>query len=329
MTSGAPLDWVSVVIPTHNRAQTLPRAMDSVWEQAYRPIELIVVDDGSTDATREVVSGWAAQHEDSGGFSVRYVDQANRGANSARNRGIQEARGSYVGFLDSDDRWLPAKLVKQVSVLRGSHRTGDVYCGVTHVDLVTGRSVGEDVVGEASGDLLRALLVRDVTGPTSCHLLRREVFDVVGFFDEALPARQDWDMWIRVASAFRIGCVPEPLVELGEHSGERVGRKDLNELLGHRRIFEKYAELRAKQPLWVRLAARSAMYRRHGRVYFHRGVSRWWGIGYEVLAILTWPFCFDSYAALAGMLMPRGARGRLHRIWNRVFGRTPFAIRSH
>jgi hypothetical protein len=116
---------------------------------------------------------------------------------------------------------------------------------------------------------------------------------------------------------------------MGEHSGERVGSKALNELLGHRRIFWKYAGLRAKQAFWVRLAARSAMYRRHGRVYFHRGLSRWRGIGYEVLAILTWPFCFDSYAALTGMLLPRNFRARLHRGWNRLFGRTPFAIRSH
>ncbi len=329
MTPDPSLDRVSVVIPTHNRAQTLPRAMDSVWAQTHRPIELIVVDDGSTDATREVVSGWAAQHEESEHFSARHVYQANRGANAARNRGIREARGTYVAFLDSDDRWVPAKLAKQLAVLRHDERIGDVYCGVTHIDLVTGQSIGENVVGEASGDLLRALLIRDVTGPTSCHLLRREVFDAVGVFDEALPARQDWDMWIQVASGYRIGCVPEPLVELGEHSGERVGRKDLNELLGHRRIFKKYAGLRANQPLWVRLAARSAMYRRHGRVHFHRGGSWWRGIGYEILAILTWPFCFDSYAALAGMLLPRGVRGRLHRLWNRVFGRTPLAIRSH
>jgi glycosyltransferase involved in cell wall biosynthesis len=323
------LETVSVVIPTHNRAQTLPRTLESVWEQTFRPIELILVDDGSTDATAEVVSDWAAQHEEAQDFVVRSLYQENAGANAARNRGIRAAQGAYVAFLDSDDRWRADKLAKQIAVLRQNERMGDVYCGLTHVDLATGQPVGEAVLGGASGDLLRELLVRDVTGPTSCHLLRREVFDVVGCFDESLPARQDWDMWIRVASAYQIGCVPEPLVEMGEHTGERVGRKALNELQGHRRIFEKYAGLRAKQPLWVRLAARSAMYRRHGRVYFHRGISRWQGIGYELLAILTWPLGFDSYAALAGMLLPRNLRERLHRGWNRIFGRTLLAIRSH
>jgi glycosyltransferase involved in cell wall biosynthesis len=323
------LERVSVVIPTHNRAQTLPRTLESVWAQTHRPIELILVDDGSTDATPQVVADWAAQHEAAPDFVVRSLYQDNAGANAARNRGIAAAEGAYVSFLDSDDRWQPEKLAKQLALLRGDARMGGVYCGLTHVDLATGQPVGEAMLGGASGDVLRQLLIRDVTGPTSCHLLRRAVFEEVGCFDESLPARQDWDMWIRVATSYRIGCVPEPLVEMGEHSGERVGSKALNELKGHRRIFAKYAALRAQQPLWVRLAARSAMYRRHGRVYYHRGVSRWRGMGYEVLAILTWPVCFDSYAALAGMLLPRDLRQWLHRGWNRVFGRTPFAIRSH
>ena len=146
-TRAQALERVSVVIPTHNRAQTLSRTLESVWAQTHRPIELILVDDGSTDATPQVVADWAAQHEAAPDFVVRRLYQDNAGANAARNRGIAAAEGAYVAFLDSDDRWQPDKLAKQIAVLRGDARMGDVYCGLTHVDLATGQPVGEAVLG--------------------------------------------------------------------------------------------------------------------------------------------------------------------------------------
>ena len=320
---------VSAIVPTHNRAELILCALDSVWSQTYRPIELIVVDDGSTDRTEALVEAWAREHHESEGFRCRYVRQENGGANSARNRGIRESRGDFVAFLDSDDRCLRWKLEMQMPVFRRDQEIGGVYCGLRQVNLDTGGSMPGAPRGYPSGWLLRALLMRDVTGPTSCYVVRKDCFERVGAFDESLPARQDWDMWIRLSAEYKIGCVPEVLVEQGEHCGERVRSNPAREVEAHQAIFRKYASLRAGFPLWVSQAARGAMYRRRGRVYFHRGESGARAALMYVLAITNWPFCFDSYAALGGVVLPKSLRLRLHVAWNRIFGRTFLGIHSH
>lgn len=319
---------ISVVIPTYNRADILPDTLDSVWSQTYRPLEVLVVDDGSTDETQQVLKTWKSRRE-AADFLVCLLSQANQGANAARNRGIREVRGECIAFLDSDDLWLPDKLRRQMALFEERPEVGAVYCGLRHRDLETGQVVEASGLGYPSGSLLPQLLIQDVTAPTPCFVLRRACFDRAGLFDESLPARQDWDMWIRVAEHYPFGCVPEVLVEQREHSGERVRSNPQNELRASKAIFQKYRYLRRQYPFWVSLAARSAMYRRRGRVLCHRRESWLRGVGWELAAICVWPFAFDSYAALAGMFLPGGFRGRLHRGWNRVFGRTGLAIRSH
>jgi len=321
--------WVSAVIPTHNRAGILPDALDSVWQQTYRPIEMIVIDDGSEDDTQAVVQQWAEKCKEDAAFTVRYIYQENKGANAARNKGIAAATGEYVAFLDSDDRWMPDKLAKQVAVFQKESALGDVYCGLYHIDLKSNTRLDDAQVNYPSGWLLRSLLIHDVTTPTSCHVVKKDCFERVGFFDETLPARQDWDMWIRVASKYKIGYVPEVLVEQREHAGSRVRSNPMNEIQAARQIFQKYAYLRRQFPFWIGLAARSAMYRRRGRVYFHRGLSVRKAFGFHLLAICVWPFAFDSYAALTGMLLPSRLRQRIHVAWNKIFGKTFLAIRSH
>ena len=319
---------VSVVIPTWNREKLVVEALQSARRQSLRPLEIVVVDDGSTDDTECVVTHWKAEHADSA-LTVRFFSQKNQGANAARNRGILEAAGKYVAFLDSDDRWLPDKLKKQVSVLEKDELVGGVYCGLRTVDLDSGELAPPVIRPYPCGNLLSQMLVHDVSSPTSCWMVRRSCFEKVGVFDCSLQARQDWDMWIRLSSKYDIGCVPEVLVEMGEHMGERVRSNPNREIGAHRAIFEKYAYLRAQCPFWLGLRARSAMYRRLGRVYLHRKGSRSIAARLQLLAILVWPFNFDSYAALVGTLMPAVCRWKLHVLWNRVFGRTGLGIRSH
>ncbi len=322
-------EWVSAVIPTHNRAKILLDSLDSVWKQTYRPIELIVVDDGSEDETEAFVQKWAEKCQTEKAFTLRYVYQENHGANAARNRGISEATGRYVAFLDSDDLWLPDKMTKQIAVFRKQPEIGDVYCGLYHLDLDSGRRLEDAQNSYKAGWLIRSMLVHDITTPTSCHIVRKDCFEKVGMFDESLPARQDWDMWIRVSSAYKFGCVPEVLVEQREHAGSRVRSNPMNEINAAKKIFKKYAYLRKQQPLWVSLAARSSMYRRRGRVYFHRGLSKKKAVVLQLLAICVWPLNFDSYAALLGILIPDELRPKLHLAWNKIFGKTRLAIRSH
>ncbi len=321
--------WISAVVPTYNRSELLLGALESIRNQSFRPIEIVVVDDGSTDDTLVVVSEWTRKNEEAGALVVRCVRQANLGANAARNRGIRESHGEFIAFLDSDDRWLPDKLAKQIPVLQEDADIGGVYCGLRNVDLVTGNQYPTEPRAYPVGNLLQKLLIHDVTEATSCWVVRKECFERVGTFDVTLPARQDWDMWIRLSEKYRIGCVPEILVELGNHPGERVRSKAQREIEAHQIIFRKYASLRARFPLWVSLAARSAMYRRRGRVYFHRGISKKRAVFMQLMAIFIWPFNFDSYAALAGMALPKKFRQKFHLAWNRIFGKTKLAIKTH
>jgi len=319
---------VSVVIPVFNRAGLIEATLNSVQAQTYRPLEIVVVDDGSTDNTADVVQGWASANSDDS-LVVRYVRQEKQGANTARNRGITESTAPFVAFLDSDDRWLPEKLAKQLAKMQSSEQMGGVYCGLCTLDLTSGETQPVMKREYPTGDLRAEMLIRDVSNPTSCWMVRKSCFDEVGNFDTSLPARQDWDMWIRLASKYRIGCVPEVLVEMGEHPGERVRSDPSREIAAHKTIFKKYADLRSRLPFWVSLAARSAMYRRRGRVCLHRKGLRLRAAGLQSLAILVWPFNFDSYAALMGVIIPAGLRSRIHVMWNRVFGKTALGIRSH
>jgi len=320
---------VSVVVPTYNRAKLVVDALDSVVSQDYRPLEIIVVDDGSTDETPDVLEHWGVAHEADAALAFIAIHQSNQGGNAARNRGIAAANGAYIAFLDSDDLWHTSKLSKQIVAFQEDGNVGGVYCGVQHIDLETEQAIEPVGRSYAHGWLLDQILIKDVTAPTSAYIVRKEVFAKVGDFDVDLQARQDWDMWIRLSSEFKITCVEEALVDFRQHSGLRTASSPDKEIDAYRHIMEKYAALRAGRPFAIRQAAKAAYYRRMGRVHFHYKQEWWSALGYYLLAIIAWPFVFDSYAALAGLFFPDSLRAKLHRVWNRVFGDTRFAIRSH
>ncbi len=318
---------VSVVIPTFNRAKLIKDALQSVLNQSYRPIEIIVVDDGSSDNTEEVVALWNSENT-TADLSLRFVHQTNRGGNVARNTGITEASGSLIAFLDSDDAWHPKKLAKQIPLF-DDPEVGGVYCGVQHMNFDTGAILEPTNRSYPNGHLFQQILIRDITAQTSAFIIRRSVFDTVGTFDTQLMARQDWDMWIRLAKDHKINCAPEPLVFFREHEGERTASNPKKEIAGYRMIREKYADLLAKLPLSFQMQARSTYWKRMSRVHFKHNISRTKGLTYGIGAIACWPLDFDAYAAFLGMLISKNLRQSIHRAWNRIFGATPFAIRSH
>lgn len=316
-----------MVLPTYNRAHLIGDALDSIAAQSYRPIEVLVVDDGSTDDTKETVGLWTG--DNSKKVAVRYQYQDNCGGNVARNNGISAARGEFVAFLDSDDVWLPDKLQRQMDLICSHPRYGAIYCGLKETDIETGAILNIPKRRFARGDLLRQLLVRDVTAPTSTFLVRRSVFDRVGLFDTDLKARQDWDMWIRIGQAVEIGAVEDVLVELRHHSGPRTISDPNRELDAYRLILKKYRQLRRKYPFWVRLDALAAYHRRVGRVNFHHRKKRLLALLHYLFATLLWPFDPDSYAALIGWFLPKQLRQKLHTRWNEIFGKTFLSIRNH
>jgi glycosyltransferase involved in cell wall biosynthesis len=229
--------FVSVIIPTYNRAATLGRAIESVLSQDHRALELIVVDDGSSDATPDLL----ASIDDP---RLRCVRQPNRGVSAARNRGIAEAHGDYIAFLDSDDEWLPGKLSVQVDRLAGS--ASDVALVIGGLRIV--RSGEEhEVLPQYEGRVFEALLADNVLlGLCSNALIRREVFETVGGFDESLPAIEDYDLAVRIAHFFRVAAIREPMAryhDQGDAAGAgevRVSRNFARNQAARRRFFARY-----------------------------------------------------------------------------------------
>lgn len=194
---------VSVVIPTYNFAAFLPGAVEGVRAQGREDLEIIVVDDGSTDETPAVLEVLAKENA-----NLRWFRQENAGAAAARNRGVGEARGRFVAFLDADDLWLPGKLAAQFEALAEKPEAAFSYTDVT---LRHPNGVDEDLAcGVADQPLLLQLLGGNLFA-TPTVLARRECFEEVGLFDPSLRTGEDWDMWMRLAAHFEHVRVARPL----------------------------------------------------------------------------------------------------------------------
>lgn len=199
------MELISVIIPTYNRCEKLKMAMESVLTQTYENIELLVIDDGSTDNTHEMIEGIADER-------VKYIRLPhNMGAAAARNEGVRLAQGEFVAFHDSDDLWLPEKLEKQMNYWNNHPECSMIYCAyLFYVDNNEYRTPDMDR-GNLEGDILRYLLLRNSIG-TPTMLMRKHCFEEVGGFNTSLHCLEDWEFAIRFAESFYIGYVDEVLV---------------------------------------------------------------------------------------------------------------------
>lgn len=196
---------VSVVIPTHNRADLLPRAINSALNQTIDDIEIIVVSDGSTDGTDSLMDKCACDSR------VKYIKYTPaRGGNYARNTGIKVAKGEFVAFLDDDDEWLPTKLEKQLVVMESDKSIGLVYTG-THTIYVDCH-IEYNSIPSLQGDMSRRILYDNFAGSTTTVMIRKAILEKTGLFDEKLLALQDYDLWIRICQCAKVGVVSEALV---------------------------------------------------------------------------------------------------------------------
>ena len=202
----SPANGVSVVIPTYNRADLVMRALQSVFAQTRPVDEVLLVDDGSTDDTE-------ARVRNAYGDRVRYLRQSNAGVSVARNLGLREARGEYIAFLDSDDLWMPDKTRQQLQFLERHPDYGLVLCDVERVT-ADGRPI--DILHRRAALPLDGRIVSNVLrNPTlvpASAMIRREVYETVGGFDETLRTAEDLDFHLRVALEWPIGVVEQPLV---------------------------------------------------------------------------------------------------------------------
>lgn len=201
-------DLISVIIPTYNHAHFLSDAIQSALNQSYHALEIIVVDDGSTDHTRTVVESF--------GERVRYLWQENRGLAGARNTGITAARGEYIALLDADDFWEPTYLAQVHGVLASQPTLGAVYAGLQFVNSKGERLAQRCLETVPSNQLYERLLDGEFFAP-SAVLIRRACFTTVGLFDETLRASEDWDMWLRVAQVYGFAGLAAPLLNYRVH----------------------------------------------------------------------------------------------------------------
>lgn len=192
---------VSVIIPTFNRYRLVGEAVASALAQQKVESEVIVVDDGSVDDTPSVLAAF--------GTAIRLVCQPHRGVSSARNTGIRAATGEWIAFLDSDDLWLPRKLRTQLDFLGEQPRFK--ICQTEETWIRNGRQLNpKSYHQKPKGHCFPKLLERCLISP-SAVVIHRELFDEVGFFDESLPACEDYDLWLRIGYRYPIGLVEEPL----------------------------------------------------------------------------------------------------------------------
>ncbi len=252
---------VSVIIPTYNSSDFVSKAIDSVLDQSYDDYEIIVVDDGSTDNTREILEKYKG--------IIKYVYQDNGGPAKARNTGIKMAKGSYIAFLDSDDLWLPDKLKKQFDFFNENPQYHLVYTDMAHA--INGEIIYKSYLKErnykhiSSGYIYENLL-RECFIFTPTVMMKKECIDNIGFFNEKLRISEDHDLWLRIADKYQIGFLDEALTIRNRHEsnltsdrylyissgikmmegiydknkGNKVRRKIIDEELGNRYFLLGY-----------------------------------------------------------------------------------------
>jgi glycosyltransferase involved in cell wall biosynthesis len=232
MTSSSPL--VSALIPAYNAARTVRASVDSVLTQTVEDLEVIVVDDGSSDKTADVVDAITDSR-------VRLVRQPNGGAAAARNTALSLARGRWVALLDADDLWLPKKLERQLAVLDANPNTTAVQSGVYYVDdllkVLQVRPCRED-----QSTLLDFLCFRNLPGAQSTWLISRRDFQRFGEFDPELVILEDWDISLKAARYCNPISIADPLTMVRVHAGNRSRDLDIHVAPGFRVLGKLFSD---------------------------------------------------------------------------------------
>ena len=290
---------VSVIVPTHNRADLLPRAVDSVLAQTYGSYEILIVDDCSSDGTQDVIAGFADPRIRS------FRHERNRGQSAAINTGIAHARGEYVGFLDDDDEWLPGKLAGQVALLDASSpKVALVYGWMDRVDDSDGRLIPA-YRSTVEGDIFESALALSIPGPTIVLLLRSSVAREVGGMDESLLKQNDVDLICRVSQRYHAAVLREVVARahFGHHS-ERIGDDN------PRNLSAAAASLRSHMTKFAgeldeRPRAHAAVLRRLAAVEMMLGNRR------VALAAVASAFRLDPLGVSRALLRNRGLTARI------------------
>lgn len=226
-------DLVSVVIPSRNRRARLARAIESVTQQTWPNIEIIVVDDASTDDTPQFLEKLVGTSS----IPIKFVrNEVAQGGAGARNKGIDLAEGQYVAFLDDDDVWMPEKLNLQIGMMKANPSASSVSCS-----FLVQHSSGKQTVKHISPpkDVQQILNTNHLGGASMC-LTTRQMLLGIGGFDAGLRSGQDWDLWIKLYDRGPVLVCNEPLVQYIYHEGVTITGNPRSKYFGHRRLYLRY-----------------------------------------------------------------------------------------
>ncbi len=202
---------VSAIITTKNRKELLVRAINSVLHQTYKEIECVVVDDGSTDGTEKFLEELIKNN------SIRYIhipSNESKGGNHARNVGAKKANGNILAFLDDDDEWMPEKIELQMNKMQRDDKVGFVYCGMVREKNFDKRTRKEDNFESERFDVknISDIVLRKIVTNTSTIMIKKDLFEIIGGFDEQLTCLQEYDLCVRAFQKTKVDCVKKALV---------------------------------------------------------------------------------------------------------------------
>ena len=207
--------FLSIIIPTFNRCELLHRALNSVYKQTFSDYEVIVIDDGSTDDTAEMLQKNFTR--------LRYVFQPNNGVSTARNKGLELAKGCWIAFLDSDDEWLPQKLEKQISLLKA--KPDYKVCHTEEIWIRNGIRVNQMKKHKKTGGWIFPQCLPLCAMSPSSILIHHSVFDCIGNFDTSLPACEDYDLWLRLTAKYPVLYLEEPQIKKYGGHDDQLSKK--------------------------------------------------------------------------------------------------------
>ncbi len=257
-------DLVSVIMPVYNRENLVSQSIESVLGQTYQKIELVLINDGSSDNSLNILTEYKNRFPE----KIKLINQPNQGQINARNHGIKISKGKYIAFLDSDDLWLPDKLEEQIPLFKDD--VGLVYGGVELID-ESGATTGFDPCDPAiQGKIFPYLLVKNrMTGGSVVVL--REALEEVGVFDTEFRAAENWDLWLRICKQFQARLVDKPVVKYRLH--ENNMSKDMMLMQeAKRQIMAKHCDKHSPDSVIARYSkmAEADLFYRLGVYYFSR-----------------------------------------------------------
>ncbi len=295
---------VSVIMPAYNRADLIHESIKSVLDQTFKDFELIIINDGSTDNTLSVVESFASDSR------VVIINQPNVGEGGARNTGLAAAQGDFIGFLDSDDLWLPKKLELQIELIDNSDGLEWVYSDTEVFDSDTGKTTHlfSNRNPQKAGNVSKNLILNCfIASPTP--LVARHIFEEVGSFSDFKIAA-DWDMWLRISAKYKLGRIREPLARYRVHAGSVTLNKSVDfRLQKHLEVIDRAFNF-APKVFGSKAVAYAVQYKYFGRQLLSNNFNTEARAMFSQ-AIKVHPYGFASYLWWLGTFLGKS-------FWSRV-----------